>query len=206
MSKFSRLKRLRIFDQGAKHAIRYGEMLKPGRVNVIDLSDVENMDVRNLAIAEMLRGILARQQDCYDETIAKKLNGEDAAPLMTNVIIEEAHEFLSARRISKMPTLRDQLIKIAKRGRKRYLGLTFVTQSPNDLPDEVLGLVNNWVVYKVDEATIRRIKSYIPNSDDSLWGLVRSLGPGQALMSFTPMRRPVICAVDPTPARLLMTD
>ena len=115
MSKFSRLKRLRIFDQGAKHAIRYGEMLKPGRVNVIDLSDVENMDVRNPAIAETLRGILARQQDRHDETIAKKLNGEDAAPLMTNVIIEEAHEFLSARRISKMPTLRDQLIKIAKR-------------------------------------------------------------------------------------------
>jgi hypothetical protein len=41
-------------------------MLQPGRVNLIDLSDVENMDVRNLAIAEMLRGILMRQQDIYD--------------------------------------------------------------------------------------------------------------------------------------------
>jgi DNA helicase HerA-like ATPase len=39
-------------------------------------------------------------------------------------------------------------------------GLTFVTQSPNDLPDDVLGLVNNWVIYKIDEATIRRLKSY----------------------------------------------
>ena len=58
----------------------------------------------------------------------------------------------------------------------------------------MLGLVNNWVIYKIDEATIRRVKSYIPNSDDSLWGLVRSLGPRQALVSFTPMRRPVICA------------
>src|ERR1700740_3662239 len=43
-----------------------------------------------------------------------------------------------------------QLMKIAKRGRKRYLSLTFVTQSPNDLPDDVLGLVNNWVIYKID--------------------------------------------------------
>ena len=105
-----------------------------------------------------------------------------------------------------MPTLRDQLMKIAKRGRKRYLGLTFVTQSPNDLPDDVLGLVNNWVIYKIDEATIRRLKSYIPNSDESLWGLVRGLGPGQALVSFTNMRRPVIGAIDPSPARLLMTE
>jgi DNA helicase HerA-like ATPase len=105
-----------------------------------------------------------------------------------------------------MPTLRDQLMKIAKRGRKRYLGLTFVTQSPNDLPDDVLGLVNNWIIYKIDEATIRRLKSYIPNSDDSLWRLVRGLGPGQSLVSFTHMRRPVIAAIDPSPARLLMAD
>src|SRR3984957_18019266 len=57
-----------------------------------------------------------------------------------------------------------------------------------------------------DEATIRRVKSYVPHSDDSLWALVRSLDPGQALVSFTSMRRPVICAIDPSPARLLMTD
>src|ERR1700722_10880962 len=135
-----------------------------------------------------------------------RYGGGQSSPMMTNVIIEEAHEFLSARRITKQPTLRDQLMKIAKRGRKRYLGLTFVTQSPNDLPDDVLGLVNNWVIYKIDEATIRRVKSYVPHSDDSLWALVRSLGPGQALVSFTSMRRPVICAIDPSPARLLMTD
>jgi DNA helicase HerA-like ATPase len=199
MARISRLQRLRIFDRGNQFAIKYDEMLQPGRVNIIDLSDVENMDVRNLAIAEMLRGILDRQQAIYDKA-------EDVDPLMTNVIIEEAHEFLSARRVDKMPTLRDQLMKIAKRGRKRYLGLTFVTQSPNDLPDDVLGLVNNWVIYKIDEATIRRLKSYVPNSDESLWNLVRGLGPGQALVSFTHIRRPVIGAIDPSPAKLLMTE
>jgi uncharacterized protein len=181
-------------------------MLQPGRVNIIDLSDVENMDVRNLAIAEMLRGILNQQQDLYDAATKDKAEDAETNPLMTNVIIEEAHEFLSARRVQRMPTLRDQLMKIAKRGRKRYLGLTFVTQSPNDLPDDVLGLVNNWVIYKIDEATIRRLKSYIPNSDESLWTLVRGVGPGQALVSFTHMRRPVIGAIDPSPARLLMTE
>jgi hypothetical protein len=61
MAKISRLQRLRIFDRGTRHAIRYDDMLQPGRVNIIDLSDVENLDVRNLAIAEMLRGILNRR-------------------------------------------------------------------------------------------------------------------------------------------------
>ena len=124
MSKISRLQRLRVFDRGAQLAINYKEMLQPGRVNIIDLSDVENMDVRNLSIAEMLRGILMRQQDLYDAATKDKPEGAEINPLMTNVIIEEAHEFLSARRVTRMPTLRDQLMKIAKRGRKRYLGLT----------------------------------------------------------------------------------
>lgn len=206
MARISRLQRLRIFDRGRQFAINYAEMLQPGRVNVIDLSDVENMDVRNLAIAEMLRGILNRQQEIYDEATEDKAEDTEINPLMTNVIIEEAHEFLSARRVEKMPTLREQLMKIAKRGRKRYLGLTFVTQSPNDLPDDVLGLVNNWVIYKIDEATIRRLKSYVPNSDESLWTLVRGLASGQALVSFTHVRRPVIAAIDPSPAKLLMTE
>lgn len=164
MAKISRLRRLRIFDRGTQHAIRYDEMLQPGRVSIIDSSDVENMDVRNLAIAEMLRGILNRRRELHDAATKDKPEDADINPLMTDVIIEESHEFLSARRIQKMPALRRQLMKIAKRGCKRYLGLTFVTQSPSDLPDDVLGLVNNWLVHKIDEATIRRLKSYISNN------------------------------------------
>jgi uncharacterized protein len=200
-SRINRLRKLGIFDREDAQNLRYAQMLQPGRVSIIDLSDLENNDVRNLAIAEILRGILVFQQQTYD-----KAQEAGKKPLSTNVIIEEAHEFLSAKRITQMPTLRDQLVKIAKRGRKRYLGLTFVTQSPNDLPEEVLGLVNNWIIYKIDDPMIRRLRSFVPNADDSLWTLVRSLGQGQALTSFTHMKRPIITAMDPSPAMLRMTD
>jgi uncharacterized protein len=202
-SRITRIRKLGVFDRDANEGtpLRYQTLLQPGRVNIIDLSDLENTDVRNLAIAEVLRGILSFQQKLYDDATTK---GEK--PLSTNIIIEEAHEFLSAKRITKMPTLRDQLVKIAKRGRKRHLGLTFVTQSPNDLPDEVLGLVNNWIIYKIDDPIIRRIRSFVANADDSLWHLVRGLGQGQAVTSFTHMKRPVITAMDPSPAMLRMTD
>ena len=199
-SRINRLRKLGIFDRDAQN-LRYDRMLQPGRVNIIDLSDLENTDVRNLAIAEILRGILVFQQQAYEGAVA-----DGKRPMPTNVIIEEAHEFLSAKRVTKMPTLRDQLVKIAKRGRKRYLGLTFVTQSPNDLPDEVLGLVNNWIIHKIDDPIVRRLRSFVPNTDDSLWSLVRGLGQGQALTSFTHMKRPVITAIDPSPAMLRMTD
>ena len=56
------------------------------------------------------------------------------------IVIEEAHEFLSAERIEKMDTLFQQVARIAKRGRKRWLGLVFVTQLPQHLPRQVFGL------------------------------------------------------------------
>ena len=198
-ARIARIRRLGIFDRGNQH-LDYVAMLQPGRVNVIDLSDLDNVDVRNLAIAEILRGISEQQQALYEA--AEGVGGEHPR---TNVIIEEAHEFLSAKRVDRMPTLRDQLTRIAKRGRKRYLGLTFVTQSPTDLPDEVLSLVNNWVIYKVDARIIGRIKSFVPNADESLWHSATTLAPGQAIVSFMHMRRPVIGSIDPSPAKLLMS-
>lgn len=199
-ARINRLRRLGIFDRQGE-SLKFNKMLEPGRINIIDLSDVENLDVRNLAIAEILRGVLWFQQELYEASEA-----EHRAPLNTNVIIEEAHEFLSSKRIARMPTLRDQLVKIAKRGRKRYLGLTFVTQSPNDLPDEVLGLINNWIIYKMDDRTAARIRGFVPNADESLWSLVSGLGQGQALASFVNMRRPVIVAIDPASAKLRMSN
>lgn len=86
MSKTSKLRRLKVFDQGAHLAIDYWEMLKPGRVNIIDLSDVENIELRNLVIAEMLRDILMQQQDLYDGATKDRPDGAETDPLMTNVI------------------------------------------------------------------------------------------------------------------------
>jgi hypothetical protein len=51
----------------------------------------------------------------------------------------------------KPPNLFYQVARIARRGRKRYLGLVFVTQLPSHLPDEVLGLVNNWILHKLTD-------------------------------------------------------
>ncbi|WP_409014958.1 hypothetical protein [Archangium sp.] len=47
------------------------------------------------------------------------------------LIIEEAHAFLSANWISRMPVLLERVARIARRGRKRWLGLVFVTQLPH---------------------------------------------------------------------------
>src|SRR5207249_1866640 len=117
-------------------------------------------------------------------------------PTPTMLFIEEAHEFLSAQRIAQMPVLFQQVARIARRGRKRWLGLAFITQLPQHLPDEVFGLVNNFVLHKISDASvIGRLKQTVPGIDASLWHRLPGLAPGQAIVSLTGMARPLLGAV-----------
>lgn len=204
--RLGRLKRLGIFDRvGANGRIEtpdYGAMLGAGRVSLIDLSDTESPQLRNLAIAQLLRGVQAAQERAYEAAVAA-----DRAPTPVMVLIEEAHEFLSAQRIKAMEVLFEQVARIARRGRKRWLGLVFITQLPQHLPDEVLGLVNNWILHKIsDSGTVTRLRRSIGGIDDSLWSVMPGLAPGQAVVSFTSLARPLLVSMDPAPCRLLLID
>jgi DNA helicase HerA-like ATPase len=200
--KLGRLRRLGIFDVKKTGAMDYGSMLEPGRVSVIDLSDTDSPQLNNLAIADILRGVQETQDERY-QAAAKK----GASPTPVLIIIEEAHEFLSAQRIQKMPVLFEQVARIAKRGRKRWLGLVFVTQLPQHLPNEVLGLLNNFVIHKITDATvISRMQRTIGSIDEGLWNRVSRLAPGQAVASFSGFTRPLLIAVDPAPCKRLLVD
>lgn len=193
-----RLQRLKIFDRGAALNLDVSSMLKPGRVNILDLSDLDSPVLRNLAIAQVLRQLQAEQERAYAEAAA-----QNGVPTPVNVVIEEAHEFLSTARIRQMPILYEQVARIAKRGRKRWLGLTFVTQLPQNLPDEVLALINNWILHKVqDESVVSRLRRTVPAIDQSMWRSLASLQPGQAIVSLSHMRRPILTQIHPSTARL----
>lgn len=200
--KLGRIRRLRIFDNPSSQPLNYTTLLQPGRVTIIDLSDTDSPRINNLVIAELLRGVQNQQDVNYVEA---ETSGR--APIPTMVIIEEAHEFLSVERIRQMPVLFQQVARIARRGRKRWLGLIFVTQLPQHLPDEVLGLINNFILHKIaDAGVISRLKRSIGGIDEGLWTRLPSLAPGQAIVSMASMARPLLVAIDPTPCRLRMIE
>ena len=123
------------------------------------------------------------------------------------MIVEEAHEFLSAERIEKMPVLFQQVARIAKRGRKRWLGLVFVTQFPQHLPRQVFGLVNSYILHKItDPHVAETLRKTVSGIDEGLWHRLPGLAPGQAIVSFPHMTRPLLVSVDPTPAKLRMVE
>src|ERR1700737_2377158 len=96
------------------------EMLKPGRVNVLDVS-VANDTVKNLVTADLLR-----------KAFAYKIVHSEAPP--TLLVIEEAHSFMSRERAHAMQATLQMLRNVSRRGRKRWLSLAFVSQQPGHLP------------------------------------------------------------------------
>ncbi|HJT59209.1 MAG TPA: ATP-binding protein [Ktedonobacteraceae bacterium] len=200
--RLGQIMRLKVFDNPNAKPLTYKDLTSAGKVSIIDLSDTDMPVVNNLVIAEFLRGLLEAQDEIY--TLAEK---EGKTQPRTMVIIEEAHEFLSSERIAQMPILYQQVARIARRGRKRWLGLTFVTQLPQHLPDEVLGLINNYILHKISDANvISRLKRSLGVVDDSLWTRLPNLAPGQAIVTMSSFARPLLLNIDPTPCKLRMVE
>jgi hypothetical protein len=202
IGKLYKISRLNIFDSNQAAPLDYKNMLKKGCVSILDLSDTDSPQINNLVIAELLRGVQNQQEENYINAVK---NGR--SPIPATIFIEEAHEFLSAKRIKKMEVLFQQVARIARRGRKRWLGLIFITQLPQHLPDEVLGLINSWILHKIsDTGVVNRLKKSIGGLNDAQWRFLPSLAPGQAVVSFTSFSRPLQITVDPAQCKLLMVD
>jgi DNA helicase HerA-like ATPase len=205
LSMLWRLNRLRVFDRHTAGArfLNYAQLLKPGQVSVVDLSDAGMTELSNIAIADLLRGIQEAQESEY----RKFEKGEAEAPPRVLIVIEEAHEFLSEERIDRMPVLFQQVARIAKRGRKRKLGLAFVTQLPAHLPKEVLGLCNNFLLHKLtDPGVVSLLKRTVGGVNDGLWDRIPNLAPGQAVTSFAHFAQPLLVSIDPTPCKLRLVE
>jgi DNA helicase HerA-like ATPase len=208
LGKLARLNRLKVFDSDQAKPLAYKPMLRPGAVSVIDLSDSSLSELSNLMIADLLRGVQEEQDRAYQEYEAAREDGRDAPPpTRVLIVIEEAHEFLGAERIEKMPVLFAQVARIAKRGRKRWLGLVFVTQFPQQLPRQVFGLVNSYVLHKItDPQVVSTLQRTVSGIDEGLWTRLPGLAPGQAIVSFPHMTRPLLVSIDPTPAKLRLVE
>lgn len=210
LGRLSRLNRIKVFDPrgGTSRPMSYKKLLVPGVVSIIDLSDSGASELNNIVIADLLHGLQDAQDTAYQEYEgATRKNLPSTPPTRVLLIVEEAHEFLSAERIEKMPILFQQVARIAKRGRKRWLGLVFVTQLPQHLPRQLFGLVNSYVLHKItDPQVVSTLQRTVSGIDASLWSRLPGLAPGQAIVSFPHMTRPLLVSMDPTPAKLRLID
>ncbi len=99
--KLSRLNRLKVFDTDSVprlqsvRPLRYKDMLKPGAVSVVDLSDSSMSELSNLVIADLLRGVQEEQDRAYEAFEKARRAGDEAAPpTRVLLIIEESGDRL----------------------------------------------------------------------------------------------------------------
>jgi DNA helicase HerA-like ATPase len=210
LGRLGRLNRLKVFyNDGERHEpLNYKHLLHAGSVSIVDLSDSGASQLNNLVIADLLHGVQDAQEEAYAAYENSAAGGGAAAkPPRVLIIIEEAHEFLSTERIDKMRRLFEQVSTIARRGRKRWLSLAFVTQLPQRLPAEVYGLINSYVLHKItDPHVVRELQRTVSGIDESLWCRLTGLAPGQAIVSFPHLTRPLLVAIDPARCKLRMVD
>ncbi len=178
------LTKWKIFDVINK-PLEIKNLIKPGLVNIIDVSTVPNDAAKNIAIAETLRKIFNY-----------KVTNSDSPK--TLIIIEEAHTFISRENRDKMAATMDMLKLIARRGRKRWLCLTFVSQQPSHIPDEIFELCNTRIIHSIkSEYNLNPLRRSSGEVISEIWDMIPTLGPGQAAITSPQFNHTILVNIRP---------
>ncbi len=183
-TKLRRLDLYGVIDEGKP--IDFSSILKPGHVSVLDVSDVED-NVRNICIAWLL-----------DTVFNLKLRDVERKLPKIMIVIEEAHAFVSKEVRDKMEATIDLLKRIARRGRKRWISLVFISQQPGHLPPEIFELCNTRIIHQLrSEMNIKAIRETTGALTRELARNIVNLSKGEAIVTSPVLRYPVLCKIRP---------
>ena len=191
--KLRELRLTRIFDRPDAPELNMLRLSEPGRLSIIDMSDCDDRQVKNIIIADLLARMYR-----YKMNLSEEENNQHKVFLT----IEEAHGFVSRENKDKMEQTLSQLRRIARRGRKRWLALHFVTQSPQHLPSELFELANNKIIHQTTGTeNLRVLKAAAGTINEGIWDDVPSLGLGRAIVVSHQFPHPIIVRVRPAASR-----
>lgn len=176
------------FDLPNMRSLDPERLLVGGRVSIFDVS-VANDIVKNLVTADLLRKLFAY-----------KIARPDSPP--TLLVIEEAHSFISREKAQSMQATLEMVRNVARRGRKRWLSLAFISQQPGHLPPEIFELCNTRIVHTL--RSMHNLDALMTTAGDigrELWARCPLLGPGEALVTSPQLKRPVVMAIRPSMTR-----
>lgn len=184
--KLNRLDRIGVFDK--KDLGDYGDLVKSGKVSVIDMSGSYSNQINNIVLMDLLGGIFR----------LKLKDRENKLPSVF-IAIEEAHTLVSRENAGKMEETLDVLREISRRGRKRRISLCFISQQPSHLPPEIYELCNTKIAHQTTGGkNLDAIKGSAGGVDASVWGDVPRLGQGTCLFISSYFKnRPMVVDVRP---------
>lgn len=196
--KLRELNMMGIFDREDAAPLDMNKLSEPGHLSVIDMSDADSQNTVNVVIADLLARMYHYKMGLPEEAQNQR---------RVFITIEEAHGFISREKKDKMEQTLDQLRRIARRGRKRWLSLHFVTQSPEHLPSELFELANNKIIHQTTGSqNLRVLKAAAGAVNEAIWNDVPTLGRGRAVIVSSQFPHPIIVKIRPATSRRYFTE
>ena len=123
-------------------AIREENIMVPGKLSVIDLSNKDTI----IFGAVLLRHLLSK---IYE---SKAVKGQ-YSDLPVLIVIDEVHQFYGSTASAQAL---EELNAIARMGRSEKIGVIFASQNPQDLPDGLTAIVNTRIFFRSLETVGRK--------------------------------------------------
>lgn len=180
IAELNRLKRLRLFSSGSKP--RIGELVQPGKLAVLDLSDVDDSRKKQLIVSY------------FAKRLFKKRKKEEIAPFV--FLIEEAHNFAPEKvRRSEAPA-KGALETIAREGRKFGASVCLISQRPVHLSTTVLSQCNTNLILRVTNPyDVDHIGKSCEGIDKAMLFAITTLRTGEAMLVGEAVTQPIFLKI-----------
>lgn len=175
----------------AHEHIELGDLYRPGRVTILDLSDIEQ-SLQQVIVGTLLRRVNKARELTVREHVDK---GENFLNYPVFTLLEEAHRFAPAG-ASVVST--HVLKQILSEGRKFGVGIGLITQRPGKLDQDVLSQCMTQIIMRIvnpiDQQTIAQS---VEGAGRTMLAELPALTKGQAIISGVGINTPVMCRIRP---------
>jgi hypothetical protein len=161
------LKSLKIFGKSDNPTIN--ELAQPGKLAIIDLSEIDNLKKKQLILAYFARKLF-------------RMRKKDRIPPFL-LLIEESHNFAREKASRHEMVSKGIIETIAREGRKFGASLGLVSQRPVQLSTTALSQANTHIIMKVTNPyDLKHIGESCEGIDNSMLSSITTLRVGEALV------------------------
>jgi hypothetical protein len=164
---------------------------KKTQVSIIDLNAIED------EVVEVISCVISRL--VFEKL--KLIEPRNSFPV--NLILEEAHRYISERKTSAFGEANKIFEKIAKEGRKYGMFLLVSSQRPSELSKTVLSQCSNFIIHRIQNPDdLAQIRQMTPHISGNIMGRLPSIPRQHALVFGHSVQIPTLFKVNgakPTP-------
>lgn len=171
--------------------IELGELYKPGRCTILQLSDIEQHE-QQVIVGTLLRRVNKAR---VMTTRGEAASGEHFLNYPVFTLLEEAHRFAPA---GANVVSTNVLKQILSEGRKFGVGIGLISQRPGKLDQDVLSQCMTQIIMRIvnpiDQQTVAQT---VEGAGRAMLAELPALTKGQAVISGVGINTPVMCRIRP---------